>query len=103
MYEPGNYVWCTDHLDVGLVLRCEVVEDGELVGEVFMEVQLSCGLVVVSFGDDEPDPDYRPARRRSGVWESQEDGQWQPIDFSESELCPEPPTLEGDKGQDLGV
>ena len=104
MFEPGNFVWDTDHLDVGVILRNEIIDDdAELAGHVFMEVQLSCGLIVVSMNDNGPDPDYHPARRVDGVWEYEEDGRWEAIDFTQSDLCREPPTLEEDDGRDLGV
>jgi len=104
MFEPGTFVWCTDHLDVGFVLRNETLdEESELPGHVYMEVKLSCGLDVVSMNDDGPDPDYRPARRVGGVWEYQEGGRWRAIDFTKSALCCGAPTLEDDEGQDLGV
>jgi len=90
-FRPGNLLWCVDHLDVGVVLRADTMDDGE----IFLEVAFSSGLTCIT-GDEESHADYRRARRRNGIWEFEEDDTWRPINFSESFLCPEPPTFQDD-------
>ena len=90
-FRPGNLLWCTDHLDVGTVLRAEPNDDGE----IFLEVLFSSGLTCIT-SDEESHEDYRRSRRRNGIWEFAEGDVWSPIDFSKSCLIDKPPTFDDD-------
>lgn len=94
-FRPGNLLWCVDHLDVGVVLRADPYKDEDGNDTTFLEVGFSSGLTCIT-GDEESHADYRRARRRNGIWEFEEDEVWRPINFSDSFLCPKPPTFDDD-------
>jgi len=94
-FHLGDLLWCTDHLDVGTVVRADPYQDENGEDTTFLEVRFSSGLTCIT-GDEVSHGDYRPARRKSGVWEFEENGVWNPIDFSESCFITEGPTFTDD-------